>query len=54
MTGRKRHIVVDTLGLPLVVAVFVLADLRRRFPWLGLIWADGGYTGDKLVRGSYA
>jgi len=57
VTGRKRHIVVDTLGLLLAVVVhaaniqdrdgakLVLAKLVGRFPRLKLIWADGGYTG---------
>ena len=52
--GRKRHIVVDTLGLLLAVVVhgaevqdrdgakLVLEKLRRRFPRLKRIWADGG------------
>ncbi len=55
--GRKRHIVVDTLGLVLAVIVHpasvqdrdgayaVLARLAGRFPRLRLIWADGGYSG---------
>ena len=59
--GRKRHIVVDTLGLLLMVLVhaadiqdrdgakLVLAKMRGRFPRLQLIWADGGYAG-KLVE----
>ena len=59
--GRKRHIVVDTLGLPLAVAVhpadiqdrdgarLVLTRLLGRFPRLQLIWADGAYGG-KLVE----
>ena len=58
--GRKRHIVVDVLGLLLVVMVHsagiqdrdgakpVLRALVARFPGLQLIWADGGYAG-KLV-----
>jgi putative transposase len=53
--GRKRHIVVDTLGLLLAVlshsadiqdpagAKLVLAKLVGRFPRLRLIWADGRY-----------
>ena len=57
MTGRKRHFVVDTLGLLLAVVVhaanvqdrdgakLVLAKLVGRFPRLKLIWADGGYAG---------
>ncbi len=58
--GRKRHIVVDTLGLLLAVVVYtadlqdrdgargVLARLGDRFPRLQVIWADGGYHGPKL------
>lgn len=58
--GRKRHLVVDTQGLILnaVVhpanlqdrdgALLVLAGLRRLFPWLDLIWADGAYKGPGL------
>jgi putative transposase len=60
LRGRKRHIVVDVLGLLLVVMVHsagiqdrdgakaVLTALVGRFPGLQLIWADGGYAG-KLV-----
>ncbi len=59
MKGRKRHIVVDTLGLLLAVAVhpetFRIETARGwyyrlmgRFPRLQLIWADGAYGG-KLV-----
>ena len=59
--GRKRHIVVDTQGLfvGLVVhpadiqdrdgAVAVLASIRRLYPWLRHIFADGGYAGSKLA-----
>ena len=55
--GRKRHLVVDTLGLVLAVVVhtaalqdaagarLVLAKVQRGFPRLTLIWADGGYRG---------
>ncbi len=59
--GRKRHLVVDTLGLVLAVVVhsaalqdrdgakLVLAKLAQcGFARLRLIWADGGYAG-KLV-----
>ena len=58
--GRKRHIVVDTSGLLLSVAVhpadvqdrdgarLALPELAGRFPRLGLIWADGGYRGAPL------
>src|SRR3712207_1191273 len=55
VVGRKRHIVVDTLGLLLVVVVHaaslsdtegaldVGAQLRGRFPRLRLVWADQNY-----------
>jgi putative transposase len=55
--GRKRHLLVDTIGLLLVVVVhaadiqdrdgarLVLEKLLRRFTRLRLIWADGGYAG---------
>jgi putative transposase len=55
VTGRKRHVLVDTLGLLLVVVVhaaniqesdgakLVLARALGRFPRLRLIWADQGY-----------
>lgn len=58
--GRKRHILVDTIGLLLMVVVhaadiqdrdgarLVLAKIKGRFPRLRLIGAVGGYTG-KLV-----
>ena len=54
--GRKRHIVVDTLGLLLVVVIhaasiqdpagakLVLSKVQGRFPRLALIWADGIYA----------
>lgn len=55
--GRKRHLLVDTLGLPLVVVVhsadiqdrdggrLVLEKARPFFSRLSRIWADGGYAG---------
>jgi putative transposase len=55
VNGRKRHILVDTLGLLLVVVVhaaniqesegakLVLRRARGWFPRLRLIWADQGY-----------
>ena len=61
MKGRKRKIVVDTLGLLLAVAVhpadiqdrdgarLVLQRLVGRCPRLKVIWADGAYGG-KLVE----
>jgi len=58
--GRKRHILVDTLGLLLLVTVTganiqdktgareVLAKLKDGFRRLKLIWVDGGYVSDPL------
>src|SRR5712692_2838320 len=60
VNGRKRHILVDTLGLLLKVVVhpanlqdregapLVLADLRQHFPRLHYLWADQAYTGQLL------
>jgi transposase len=54
--GRKIHALVDSEGLPMRIVVhsakiqdrdgagLVLDKIRRRFPWLELIWADGGYN----------
>ena len=59
-TDRKRHLVVNTMGMLLGVvahpaasqdrdgAKLVLAKLVGAFPRLGLRWADGGDAG-KLV-----
>jgi transposase len=59
--GRKRHIVVDTLGLLLAVVVhpaniqdrdgakLVLPKLVGKFSRLQLIWADGGYAGQLIA-----
>ena len=55
--GRKRHLLVDTLGLILHVVVhaadvqdrdgakLVLPVLLKRFGWLRCIFVDGGYAG---------
>jgi putative transposase len=59
--GRKRHLLVDTLGLPLSIYVTsadvqdrvgaqcLLAGLKPFVPRLKKIWADGAYTGEKLA-----
>jgi putative transposase len=56
--GRKRHLLVDTLGLILHVVVhpasiqdrdgakLVLSVLLKRFGWLRCIFADSGYAGE--------
>jgi len=61
LTGRKRHIIVDTLGLLLIVMVTaasaddgttapeVLKRLdRKRFPRLAKLWADQKYNNRSL------
>ena len=57
LKGRKRHILVDTTGLLLMVVVhaaniqdrdgakLVLEKVKGTFSRLQLIWADAGYTG---------
>ncbi|MFJ4526155.1 transposase [Streptomyces sp. NPDC088810] len=57
VAGRKRHLVVDCLGLVLAVmvtaasvqdrdaAVTLLERLRRLYFSVRLVWADDGYTG---------
>ena len=62
MKGRKRHIVVDTMGLILKSVVhtadvqdrdgakLVLEELGERFPRLRKIWADGGYAGQLVEQ----
>ena len=56
--GRKRHILVDTMGNLLRVVVhsagiqdrdgadFVFADIHDDYPVLAKIWADQGYSGE--------
>ena len=62
INGVKRHILVDTLGLLLVVVVhaaniqdrdgakLVFAKGQKMGPWFRMkrVWADGGYRG-KLI-----
>jgi putative transposase len=59
--GRKRHLLVDTLGLPLSIAVTpagthdkggawrLLAGLKPLVPRLANLWADGAYASGKLA-----
>jgi transposase len=60
--GRKRHLLVDVLGL--VLGVFVspanlpereggqglLARTLEPFSWLRLLWVDAGYTGEAFAQ----
>lgn len=57
INGRKRHIIVDCLGLILAVHVHpaniqdregareTLLKIENSYPLLTLMWADGGYRG---------
>jgi putative transposase len=59
--GRKRHILVDTLGLLLIAKVLtadvqdrdgakvLCSEIKEQMPRLQLIWADGGYRGKLIV-----
>lgn len=59
--GRKRHILVDTLGLLLIAKVLtadiqdrdgaqlLFSEIKEQMPRLQLIWADGGYRGKLIV-----
>ena len=60
MNGRKRHLLVDTQGFVLRVAVHeasvqdregarrVLGHLRDDFPAVSLVWADAAYRSEEL------
>ncbi len=62
INGRKRHAVVDTLGLLLAVMVtpadtgdraaaqILLAQVTEAHHRLELVWADGGYTGELITH----
>ena len=62
INGRKRHLLTDTLGLPLVLVVhpanlqdrdgvaLLVHKIRRRLPWLRHLFADGGYRGVSAAR----
>jgi putative transposase len=61
MVGRKRHVAVDTDGRLLMVnlttadisdsvgAQAILAAVRKRWPWLKHLFADGGYDRTQLM-----
>jgi transposase len=63
--GRKRHLAVDTLGLPIVIQITaanvqdrdqlapILAEVHRRNPWITIAFVDGGYNGDEALRAAF-
>src|SRR5258708_8136939 len=62
VTGRKRHIMVDTLGLMVGITVHaanvqdrdgaaeLLRRTRRSFPFIEVIFADAGYQGPIMAE----
>jgi transposase len=62
INGRKRHLLVDTMGLLIAAIVhradiqdrdgapLLLATMRSAFPWLRHIFADAAYAGGKLQQ----
>ncbi|MGV9350653.1 transposase [Streptomyces spiralis] len=64
MNGRKRHIAVDTLGLPVMITVTpvdttdpdaareLLWRLRIMQPQITQIWADSAYAGQTISTAS--
>jgi transposase len=60
INGRKRHLLVDTMGLLIAAIVHradiqdrdgarpLLAGMRQAFPWLRHVFADAAYAGAKL------
>ena len=63
--GRKRHLAVDTLGLPIECQITVasvqdrdalaplLKAVRRSSPWVKMSFVDGGYQGDEAQRAAF-
>ena len=63
--GRKRHLAVDTLGLPIKCQITgadvqdrdalpgLLAAVSRKSPWVRLAFVDGGYAGNETERAAF-
>lgn len=63
--GRKRHIAVDTLGLPIECQITpadvqdrdalppLLKAVHQKSPWAELAFVDGGYSGDETQRAAF-
>ena len=63
--GRKRHVAVDTLGLPIECQITsadtqdrdalapVLREVRRKSPFVTMSFVDLGYSGDEAQRAAF-
>jgi transposase len=63
--GRKRHLAVDTLGLPIKCQITtagvqdrdalapLLKAVSQKSPWVKLAFVDGGYNGDEAQRAAF-
>jgi transposase len=63
--GRKRHLAVDTLGLPIACHVTpadvqdrdalppLLEAVHQKSPWVEVAFVDGGYSGDETQRAAF-
>ena len=63
--GRKRHIAVDTLGLPIECQITpadtqdrdalepVLREVHRKSPFVTMSFVDSGYIGDEAQRAAF-
>ena len=63
--GRKRHLAVDTLGLPIECQITVastqdrdalaplLKAVKVKSPWVKMSFVDGGYQGDEAQRAAF-
>ena len=63
--GRKRHVAVDTLGLPIECQITpadrqdrdalapVLREVRRKSPFVTMSFVDSGYNGDEAQRAAF-
>jgi transposase len=63
--GRKRHLAVDTIGLPITVQITsadiqdrdalaaLLKDVRAKSPFVTMAFVDGGYQGDEAQRAAF-
>ena len=63
--GRKRHLAVDTLGLPIECQITAastqdrdalappLGAVHRKSPWVKMSFVDGGYQDDEAQRAAF-